>query len=181
LVEKLRGDKDISDFIYGVDYDVHWYDERVHLSFYRNEFTKEFEKKADKSLSYFSYICYLFLEKEITAKEFEVFDFELVRLAQNFEVQSYLHNLYCYAYLKKIPLPFKYLFIYFKNNELLPDEVFKMNTKKYSKYLEYWNFDEDKVNIKWIYGSKMKNDNREIKHFSIESKEGRINNVCNKK
>ena len=53
LTEKIRTDDDISEMIYILDYDQLWYKGSFHQS-------DEFERKMDKTLSYFSYICYLF-------------------------------------------------------------------------------------------------------------------------
>lgn len=52
LTERLRNDIDISDSIYMLDYSKKWYNENFHNS-------GEKERKLDKTLSYFSYICYL--------------------------------------------------------------------------------------------------------------------------
>lgn len=52
LTEKIRTDDSIKDVVYLLDYDDHWYSQEFHGS-------GKLEFKMDKTLSYFSYICYL--------------------------------------------------------------------------------------------------------------------------
>ena len=53
LTEKIRTDEDIKEIVYLMDYnDEIWYTAKFHGSV-------EFERKVDKTLSYFAYICYL--------------------------------------------------------------------------------------------------------------------------
>ena len=66
LTEKIRTDPDISEVVYILDYNQKWYDDSFHES-------GELERKVDKTLSYFSYICYLFENKLITKNEFAFF------------------------------------------------------------------------------------------------------------
>ena len=56
LTEKIRTDSDIKDVIYMFDYGEEWYSAKFHGS-------GELELKVDKTLSYFSYICYLKKQK----------------------------------------------------------------------------------------------------------------------
>ena len=60
LTEKIRSDSDIKDAIYLLDYDSNWYTEHFHGS--------ELETRIDKTLSYFSYICYL-NERRLVSKK----------------------------------------------------------------------------------------------------------------
>ncbi len=52
LTEKIRTDESIKDTVYLLDYGKKWYSREFHGD-------KEIEPKVDKTLSYFSYICYL--------------------------------------------------------------------------------------------------------------------------
>lgn len=56
LTEKIRTDNYIKDVIYMFDYGEEWYSMQFHGS-------GELELKVDKTLSYFSYICYLKRQK----------------------------------------------------------------------------------------------------------------------
>ena len=63
LNEKIRSDSYIKKVIYMFDYDKKWYTADFHESGKR-------ELKVDKTLSYFSYICYLKSQNIIHKKEF---------------------------------------------------------------------------------------------------------------
>lgn len=73
LTEKIRTDEMIKETIYMFDYDEDWYSEEFHLS-------GDLERKVDKTLSYFSYICYLKSRGVITKKELYFFQYELERV-----------------------------------------------------------------------------------------------------
>ena len=88
LTEKIRTDNDIKDIIYIFDYDKEWYSLQFHKS-------GELELKVDKTLSYFSYICYLKRQKIISNKEFDFFKYEVERILINQQVQDYFYNLLC--------------------------------------------------------------------------------------
>ena len=80
LTEKIRTDEDIREIVYLMDYnDTAWYTAKFHSS-------GEFERKVDKTLSYFSYICYLKKKRLITASEFEFFEYEIRRILMNRQV-----------------------------------------------------------------------------------------------
>lgn len=105
LTEKIRTDKDIKDIIYFFDYDKKWYSQQFHGS-------GELELKVDKTLSYFSYICYLKRQKIISNREFDFFKYEVERILMNQQVQDYFYNLYHFSNKFNIPFTFKYLFEY---------------------------------------------------------------------
>lgn len=71
LTEKIRTDKYIKDVIYMFDYNYKWYTEQFHGS-------GKLELKVDKTLSYFSYICYLREQKIISDKEFNFLNMKLI-------------------------------------------------------------------------------------------------------
>ena len=82
LIEKIRTDEYIKDVVYMFDYNKKWYYESFNQS-------GELELKVDKTLSYFSYICYLKRQKIITDKEFDFFKYEVERILMNQQVQDY--------------------------------------------------------------------------------------------
>ena len=82
LTEKIRADNDIREIVYLFDYnDKRWYTNLFHGC-------GEFEIKVDKTLSYFSYICYLKKKRLITSDEFDsgVYDFRFMVISDR------LHN-----------------------------------------------------------------------------------------
>lgn len=71
LNEKMRGDSALQDFVYMIDYGKSWYSKEFHKG-------GELEKNVDKSLAYFSYVCYLKEEKIINDKEFQFFEYRIL-------------------------------------------------------------------------------------------------------
>lgn len=98
LTEKIRTDEYIRDVLYLFDYDEYWYSIDFHDS-------GVLELKVDKTLSYFSYICYLKNQRLISNKEFRFFEYEVDRILENEQVQDYFYNLYHFCD-KKRRLPF---------------------------------------------------------------------------
>ncbi len=134
LTEKIRTDNDIKDIIYIFDYDKEWYSLQFHKS-------GELELKVDKTLSYFSYICYLKRQKIISNKEFDFFKYEVERILINQQVQDYFYNLYHFSYKFNTPFTFKYLFEYGKKEGMFDDDFFDKNAyiknKKYHRNLNF--------------------------------------------
>lgn len=115
LTEKIRSDDAIKETLYDFDYDLSWYGKNFHNS-------GEKELKVDKTLSFFSYICYLRKKRIITKKEFAFFEYETNRTIQNNQVQDYLYNLYHFARKFNTPVTFYYLVQYGLDNGLLDDD-----------------------------------------------------------
>ena len=134
LIEKIRSNNDIKDIMYMFDYDDEWYSEKFHGS-------GKLEFKVDKTLSYFSYICYLKKQKIISNKEFDFFKYEIERILMNPQIQDYFYNLYHFSKKFNIPFSFKYLFEYGKNKKMFDDNFYDKNAhKKDSKYHHNLNF-----------------------------------------
>ena len=111
-----------------------WYYESFHQS-------GELELKVDKTLSYFSYICYLKRQKIITDKEFDFFKYEVERILMNQQVQDYFYNLYHFSKKFKTPFTFKYLFEYGEKGKMFDDDFYdKSAYEKSKKYHRYLNF-----------------------------------------
>lgn len=133
LTEKIRSDSDIKDAIYLFDYDSNWYTEQFHGS--------ESEIKIDKTLSYFSYICYLNERRLVSKKEFKFFQYEVERILMNIGVQDYFYNLYHFSKKFSVPFTFVYLLDYGKKRGLLNKDFF--DNKAYQvnhMYHHYLNF-----------------------------------------
>lgn len=135
LTEKIRTDSDISKIIYLFEYDYHWYDTSFHGS-------GELERQVDKTLSYFSYICYLKEQKIIAEKEFKFFKYEIEHILMNYQVLDYLYNIYHYSNKISQPLTFFYLFEYGKQTGKLDKNFMDPNYWKHSAglYHRYLNF-----------------------------------------
>lgn len=135
LTEKIRTDEMIKETIYMFDYDEDWYSKEFHLS-------GDLERKVDKTLSYFSYICYLKDRGIITKKELCFFQYQLERILKNQQVQDYLYNLYHFSNKNGVPMTFKYLFEYGEKEKLFSKEMYdKESYKDESNYFhQYINF-----------------------------------------
>lgn len=135
LTEKIRTDKDIKNTIYLFEYGTEWYSQEFHGS-------GELECQVDKTLSYFSYICYLSKQRIITKKEFMFFKYELEHLLMNSQVLDYLYNIYHYANGINEPLTFYYLFEYGKNSRMFDEDFYNPQSwkKRNTIYHKYLNF-----------------------------------------
>lgn len=130
LTEKIRTDDDIKEVVYILDYGHIWYTSTFHDC-------GELERKMDKTLSYFSYICYLYQSHLITKKEFQFFKYEIERILTNAQIQNYFYNLYHFADKFNTPITFKYLFEYGKKNKMFDHEFYNSGSKKYAHYLNF--------------------------------------------
>ena len=134
LTEKIRTDKDIKKTIYILEYDEKWYSKKFHESGKK-------ELKMDKTLSCFSYICYLKEQNIISDKEFDFFRYELKMILINEQMQDYLYNLYHYSQNQNVPCTFQYLINYGIESKVLDDDFCDKNAyKKYWKHRKYHNY-----------------------------------------
>lgn len=134
LTEKIRSDPDIKDVVYLFDYDPNWYSAQFHGN-------SALELKVDKTLSYFSYICYLKKQRIISKKEFRFFQYEVERILMNSGIQDYFYNLYHFAAKFKIPFTFVYLLDYGKEHNLFEDDFFENQAYKTNQqFHHYLNF-----------------------------------------
>lgn len=132
LTEKIRTDNDIKEMVYTLDYGHLWYTSAFHNS-------GELERKMDKTLSYFSYICYLYKSRLISKKEFAIFKYEIERILTNDQVNKYFYNLYHFAKKFKTPMTFSFLFEYGEKHNKFEKDFSDKNRPKYkkSKYLNF--------------------------------------------
>ncbi|MGN1196044.1 MAG: hypothetical protein ACI4TA_00400 [Acetatifactor sp.] len=134
LTEKIRTDKDIRDTVYILDYGDKWYCREFHKSGKK-------ELRMDKTLSYFSYICYLKKQKIIYDKEFDFFRYEIKRILVNDQIQDYFYNLYHFANKNGEPITFKHLFDYGEELKVFDNDFYDKNSykrnNKYNCYLEF--------------------------------------------
>lgn len=130
LTEKIRTDEDISEMIYILDYDSNWYVESFHQS-------GEFERKMDKTLSYFSYICYLFNNNLIEKGEFDFLKYKINRILRNKSTIKYFYNLYHFSEKYNLPITFKFLFEYGKKEKIYDEEFYNKSSTHYPHYLNF--------------------------------------------
>lgn len=124
LTGKIRTDEMIRETIYMFDHDIEqWYSG----DFYSNG---NLERKVDKTLSYFSYICYLKSRRIITNRELCFFQYELERILRNQQVQDYLYNLYHFSAKMEVPMTFQYLFDYGKKEKIFSKEMYDKESYK---------------------------------------------------
>lgn len=134
LTEKIRTDEAIKQTVYMIDYGAIWYNEAFHGS-------KELEVRVDKTLSYFSYICYLKMSGLITKREFRFFKYEINRILVNQFVKDYFYNLYHFAKRNKAPMTFDFLFRYGKRKHMFDKDFFDENAHSFNcRYHHYLNF-----------------------------------------
>lgn len=134
MIEKIRTDKYIKDVVYMFDYDDKWYSERFHGS-------GKLELKVDKTLSYFSYICYLKRKRIISKAEFDFFKYEIHRILENDQVQDYLYNVYHFSNKNDTHMTFIYLFEYGEQIGIFNKQFYDKNAySKCNGYHKYLNF-----------------------------------------
>jgi len=126
IVTSMRNDEEIRSFIQLVEYDNFTFDKSFQGS--------SCEHKADKTLEYLSYICYLKEEHLIGNKEFAFVKYEIARILKNEEVIRYLKFLYHFScgIIKENPGPnpvanvtFKQLIDYAYRNQLINASFFE--------------------------------------------------------
>lgn len=127
LTDLLRSEPEIRDTMQKIDYGIIWYDEKFHYS--------DIEKMVDRTLSFVSYICYLYENGIISEKEYCVLKYVVERTISNNQVQDYLYNLYHFTSRLSINSAFIYLFKYGEKNNKF-DEDFYNNTS-YEHSLKY--------------------------------------------
>ncbi len=130
LSTKLRTDEDLSDVVKYFDYNEPWYN----ADFHENH---SIEKKIDTILSFFSYICYLKSEKMLSINEFRIFKYEIDRILISEQTQQYLFNIYHFSKTNNADIPFYYLFQYAEKNQMIDEEFYNPNSKKYPRYVNY--------------------------------------------
>lgn len=129
LREKFYDDKDVAEVIYNIDYGKHWYDFSFHGG-------SEIERKVDKTLSVCDHVCYLYGNKLISRKEFEIFKYDLYRLFHSTDVVNYLYNVYHWSKdTLKVKSAFSQLVQFGK--KYLRRDFFDPKSENYPHYLNF--------------------------------------------
>ena len=98
LITKIRDDEDIAVTMELIDWNkIEYYGEWEHKKEIDSDHTKgdkkDLFKKIDKTLSHFSYICFLRKKHLISQNDMAVFEYELKRLFDNCHIVNYLYTL----------------------------------------------------------------------------------------
>lgn len=112
------------------DYDNPWYNESFHNG-------SKLEGKVTYTLSYFSYICYLYEQKILTQTDFIRFKYFINRVLSNEQLHDYFYNLYHFSSKQQLPISYIDLFNYAKENGYFDDEFWNEKSKKYPHYLNF--------------------------------------------
>jgi len=128
ITEKLHSDEKISKILYKIEYSEPWYDANFHGS--------PFEKEIDTFVAYVNYICYLRNRKIIKNEEFHLLAYEIKRICVNFDMQSYLWNLYNFSKKNEKDCSFQELIDYAKSENIF-DVDSKENETKFTKRLNF--------------------------------------------
>ena len=142
LICKVRDDEDISSIMDAIDWNEGiLYDGKFSVNpAYPKETLKELNdddlfKKVDKTLSHFSYICYLKANKTLTNKDMYPFEYELRRIADNVHISNYLYSLYHWSKHLKVKCSFHYLIWYCLEKGYLAKDFENQNAKHYTCFL----------------------------------------------
>ena len=120
LTDKIRTDDDIVKVLGLIEYNLFLYNKDFHGG-------DELEHQVDKTLSFFSYICYLKKKKILSPDEFRFFDYEVTRIFQNKDIVNYLYNLYHFSQKQNRPISFCYLVEHGLENGLLAKDFTDIN------------------------------------------------------
>jgi len=141
FIEKIRGDKDIVEILRYLDLNDSWYSIEFHDS--DDESRQRFEQKMDKTLSYFSYICYLREKRIITDKEFNFFNWHIKLILKNPGIQDYFYHLYHYVTGKfQAKFQQQHLLDYGAKTHIIDSDFFNPNAhlrnNKYTAHFDSW-------------------------------------------
>lgn len=131
IIDKLRFDEDLIKATYILDYNPYWYNDSFHNG------NNGMEYIIDKFFCYIDYICYLRSTRNISEKEFKIFNYEVNRIcSRSKSAQAYLWNLYHFAERNETSCSFRYIIDYGIKNGLFPKD-FTTNKKLYRKQLNF--------------------------------------------
>jgi hypothetical protein len=141
FIEKIRDDKDIVEILRYLDTNDSWYSLGFHDSMDENK--QKFEQRMDKTLSYFSYVCYLREKKIITDAEFNFFNYHVRLILGNPGVQDYFYHLYHYVTAKfHAKFQFQPLLDYAVRAQIIGDDIYDpkahLRNGRYSDHFGSW-------------------------------------------
>ena len=127
------------------DYSSAWYKKEFHKS--------ELEKKVDKTLSDFSYLCFAFDCGMISRKVFDFFGYELHTMLSDKQLIDYLYNLYHNAKFNKAKFPFESLLKYALKHHYVDKTSFCdiKSHEKSAQFHKYLKFEQSDLNNKELF------------------------------
>lgn len=142
LIEKVRDDEDIATIMDIIDWNKGF---GYNGKFYIKEYTDrtsvvsmkddELFKKIDKTLSHFSYICYLKYHHTLTDKDMKIFEYEIRRLVDNENVVNYLYSLFHWSSALNVAMSFEYLIKYCIKKGYIKNDFKEVYSKHYIQYI----------------------------------------------
>ncbi|MDR1606160.1 MAG: hypothetical protein LBS41_03500 [Streptococcaceae bacterium] len=112
-----------------VDYNREWYTRAFHLE------NNKVQSEIDQLLLLFNIIVKLKQDRQITQKDFKLFDYQLNRILRDEQVQHYLWNLYHFSRKSKSLSPYEDLIDYMRKEKMI-DAAFNSAESK-EKYLNF--------------------------------------------
>jgi hypothetical protein len=143
LMNRVRDDKDIAaimdiiDWNEGIRYDGKFsVDRGVVKEVLLTVNNDALFKMIDKTLSFFSYICYLRKRKAISKKDMIPFEYELRRIADNNHIRDYLYSIYHWSKYLGVKCSFEHLIDYYLKKGYLSKDFKELNeTGRYNCFL----------------------------------------------
>lgn len=142
LIQTVRDDDDISTIMSIVDWNKEFYYDG---SFHRSQDThgrqnkintdNELFNKIDKTLSHFSYVCYLRNNRTLKKKDMNVFEYELRRLVDNEHIANYLYSLHHWSAALNVEMSFSYLLKYCQKRKFINGNDIRYPSTVYTCYL----------------------------------------------
>lgn len=130
LINMLRNDVRQLSILYKIDYGESWYD----ISFHKSKL----EGELDRFLSFYEYTLYLRMNCIISEKEFRFFEYDIIRIVKNTDLQSYLYNLYHFSEHSGTPFAYNYILKYAKEEvRCIDPSFFDKRSKVYTQYLNF--------------------------------------------
>jgi hypothetical protein len=141
FIENIRKDKGIIQILRFLDLSDSWYSKDFHTSSEKEP--SEFGQQMDKTLSYFTYICYLRKKRIITDREFNFFNWHLKLILQNQGIQDYFYHLYHYVTIKfHAKFQHQDLLDYGIKAQIISDDIYDpkahLRNSKYTDHFESW-------------------------------------------
>ena len=144
LIETIRDNEDIATVMDIIDWNEAFsYDGKFHL---RKSDSKELQDKSDddlfymidKTLSHFSYVCYLRNQKVLKRKDMRSFEYCLKRIFDNYHIGNYLFSLYHWSKHLGTTMSFIFLIEYALKKGYLSESFTQRNSTDYTCYLELY-------------------------------------------
>lgn len=138
LISIVKDDEDVSTILDIIDWNCGlYYDGKFHLEDALNrkallEISEDdLFKKIDKTLSHFSYICYLKYQRALTKKDMRIFEYEIRRLVDNKNIANYLYSLYHWSNSLNVKTSFSFLIDYCLDKKYISADFKNVKSKNY--------------------------------------------------